>query len=373
MRRPFALVAFVSLASLATAQETLEARLRALCDEHLKEERIVGMSVAVIDRKEIALADGFGFADREANRRADEKTLIRLASVSKPITAVGLMRLSEKGKLDLQADIRTYVPEFPEKPFKITARHVLTHTSGIRHYLPSKPDDGFDTVTTEQSLKRIAPDPLVSEPGKAYHYSTHAFTLLARTIEKVDGRPFVEYMREEVFPASGGDLDFEVAAEAKPNRSALYLKQSTEAKLLPKRQDLSWKYAGGGMESTALGVARFAESVRVGELVQPSTRGLMWTATTLADGKPHVYGLGWRVSPEGLVSHGGSQQGSATTLLVDPKAEVVVVVLANTQGANTVGLAQQLLLAVRDRRKERRRSLAKGTLDANSRHPLSSR
>jgi serine beta-lactamase-like protein LACTB, mitochondrial len=373
MRRPLALVAVFSLASFAAAQETLEAKLRALCDEHLKKERIVGMSVAVIDRKEVTLADGFGFADRETNRRADGKTLIRLGSVSKPITAVGLMRLVERGKLDLEADIRTYVPEFPEKPHKITARHMLTHTSGIRHYIDSKPDDGFEVVTTEQSLKRIAPDPLVSEPGKAFHYSTHAFTLLARTIERVDGRSFVDYMRAEVFPTAGGELDCEVSGDLKSTRSALYLKGAGEAKLLPKRQDLSWKFAGGGMEATALGVAKFAESVRLAELIQPATRESMWTATTLSDGKPHVYGLGWRVSPEGRVSHSGSQQGSASYLLVDPKAEVVVVVLANTQGANTVGLAQQLLGAVLDRRKERRRSLAKGTLDANSPHPLSSR
>lgn len=373
MRRAVCLVAFLTLTSFGIAQETLDAKLRSLCEEHLKKEKIVGMSVAVLDRKEVTLAAGFGFADREANRPVDTKTLIRLASISKPITSIGLMRLVERKGFDINADIRTYVPEYPEKPWKVTAKNLLTHTSGFRHYLDGKPDDGYVTLTTEQSLLRMANDPLQFEPGTKFAYSTHAFTLVARAIEKVDGRSFVDYMRAEVFPPSGGELDCEVSSDVKPNRSALYLRRPSEVTLFPKREDLSWKYGGGGMEATALGLARFAEAVRLGELVQPATRDLMWKATTFNDGKPHIYGLGWRVAANGQVSHGGSQQGSATYLLVDPKAEVVVVVLANTQSTDAQGLAQQLLGAVLEGRKSHRSAKDHRTLDVPSLHPLSSR
>lgn len=373
MRRPLALVAFVSLVAVSAAQESLDAKLRGLCEEHLKKERIVGMSVAVLDRKEVVLSAGFGFADREAQRPVDEKTLIRLASISKPITSVGLMRLVERKGFDIDADIRNYVPEYPEKPWKVTAKHLLNHTSGFRHYMDNKADDGFEAFTTEQSLARMASDPLQFEPGTKFAYSTHAFTLVARTIEKVDGRSFVDYMRAEVFPVAKGELDCEVSTDVKPNRSALYVRSTADVKLQPKRHDLSWKYGGGGMEATAMGLARFAEAVRLGELVQPATRDLMWKATTLADGKPHVYGLGWRVASNGQVSHGGSQQGSATHVIVDPKAEITVVVLANTQLADAQGLAQQLLGAVLEGRKSHAKAKGRGALDVPTLHPLSSR
>lgn len=331
------------------------------------------MTVAVLDHSEVLLNDGFGFADREAKRPADARTLIRLGSISKPITAIGLLRLADRGKLDLDADVRTYVPEFPAKPWPITARHLLTHTSGIRHYVASKPDTLYETLTTEQGLKRFSADPLLFEPGRKFLYSTHAFTLVGRLIERIDGRNLVAYMREEVFPAAGGDLDFEVAREPKPARSALYLKTANETKLSPRREDLSWKYGGGGMESTAIGVARFADAIRHGELLGPETHKRMWTATTLNDGKPNVYGLGWRVAANGRVYHGGSQQGAATYLVVDPKAEIVVAVLANTEKANVTKLAQVLLSAILEQRKQVGRPKGRRTLDAPKRHPLSSR
>lgn len=371
--RPFFLAAFLSLATFGTAQNPLETKLRILCEDHLKKERIVGMTVAILDRNEILLNQGFGFADREAKRPAGPSTIMRLGSVSKPITAVGVLRLVERNKMELDADIRTYVPEFPAKPWKITLRHLLTHTSGIRHYVASKSDNLYETVTTEQGLKRFSSDPLLFEPGDKFSYSTHAYTLLARAVERVDGRHFVEYMREEVFPAAGGSLDCEVAKESKPERSALYLKQTGEAKRYLRREDLSWKYAGGGMEATALGVARFGEAVRSGELLSPETRDRMWTLTTLNDGKPNVYGLGWRVGANGRVGHGGSQQGAATYLLVDPKSEIVVAVLANTEKADVTKLAQLLLSSILEQRKQAGRPKGRPGLDVHKRHPLSSR
>ena len=105
----------------------------------------------------------------------------------------------------------------------------------------------------------------------------------------------------------------------------------------------------------------------------PETHKRMWTASTLNDGKPNVYGLGWRVAANGRVYHGGSQQGAATYLVVDPKAEVVVAVLANTEKANVTKLAQVLLSAILEQRKHVGRPKGRRTLDVPKRHPLSSR
>lgn len=345
MRRIAVALALLTSAS-SYAQETLSNRLREVCEKYLAANRIVGMSVAVSNGSELLLSDGFGLSDRSSGQRADSKTLFRLASISKPITAVGLLRLVDQGKVDLGAPVQQYVPSFPDKGSPITLKHILTHTSGIRHYVVGKVDNGFEEVPTDQAINKFKDDSLMTIPGEKLTYSTPAFTLLAKTIEATSGEPFVKYMRSEILPAAGDSLDYEVAAETKVNRSNLYILEPDAVVYFPKRENLSWKYAGGGMEGTAESVLRFCEAVRSGNLLRPETRDLMWTPTTYNDGSINRYGLGWVVREDGRVQHGGSQQGCASYFIFDPKTGAGAVVLANTQNAEVAKLAELLMTAV---------------------------
>ena len=96
-------------------------------------ERIPGLSVAVMTHGELRWSSGFGQADLENAVPATADTVYRLASISKPITAVAAMQLAERGRLDLDAPVQKYVPGFPPKPWPVTTRAVLGHLSGIRH------------------------------------------------------------------------------------------------------------------------------------------------------------------------------------------------------------------------------------------------
>ena len=149
---------------------------------------VPGIGAAVVLDGEPLWSAGFGMADLENSSPATSSTLFRLGSISKPITAVALLQLSERGKLDLDAPVQKYCPAFPQKDSPITTRELLGHLGGIRHYNPDgkgdiPEDSARHFATMEESLQIFAKDPLVAKPGTAFHYSTYGYTLLGCVLE----------------------------------------------------------------------------------------------------------------------------------------------------------------------------------------------
>jgi CubicO group peptidase (beta-lactamase class C family) len=319
------------------------AELRAACETFRAERGIVGMAVAVLDDGAVVLDEPFGLADRERELPATRSTLFRLGSISKPVTAAIALRLAEAGTLDLDADVRALVPEARHLP-PMTLAQLLAHTAGVRHYRPDRRDNSTAHRTTTEALALFVGDPLLSAPGAKYSYSTHGYTLVVAALERASGRSFVELVREHVRDRGTPSLDCEVLVDAKPARSALYeLEKDGGARLEAEREDNSWKYGGGGMESTALDLARFGDAVRTATLVSPAARERMWSPTALADGKQSHYGLGWRIARDrGEVLHTGSQQGAHSALVIVPAEGLVIAVTTNTNGGKPQELVPRL-------------------------------
>jgi len=166
-------------------------------------ERIPGLSVAVMTGSELRFAAGFGQADLENAVPATADTVYRLASVSKPITAVAALQLAEQGKLDLDAPVQKYVPSFPLKPWPITTRALLGHLSGIRHYAEGEFESTRHYNTLADALAIFQDDPLAQEPGTKYLYSTYGFTLAGVVIEAAAGTTYAEYVRKSIFEPAG--------------------------------------------------------------------------------------------------------------------------------------------------------------------------
>lgn len=312
--------------------------VRDVVDAHIKENAVAGASVAIMVDGRLRFAEGFGFQDVENKIPATSHTVYRLASISKVVTTIGIMQLVERGRIDLDADARNYVPSFPEKANVFTTRHLLTHTSGIRHYVSGTTDGGPQYNSTEEALSVFKDDPLLFEPGTRSSYSTHAFTLVSRVLEGASGLPFEQYMNENVFSKTGTSLlGFEHREHTNQYRSKLYahglqnaIVESTPA------QDNSWKYAGGGMESSVIDLVRFAQAVIDGKLMRKETVEQMWTRQTIGElnlGR----GLGWVLDNAGNPQHSGSQQGSLTYLTVYRDRGTIIAVLTNTGGHN-IGL-----------------------------------
>lgn len=335
----------LSCAVFAKAQSAPAAQAAAECKAFFEKHKIVGMSVAVIHQGKEVFATQLGDADRESKRAVRPNTLFRLASVSKPITAVAVMKLVEEGSLSLEASARQYLPQLPDSP-PFTLAQLLSHTAGVRHYQgdadpSSEVFSYFKTCCEACSL--FTKDPFIAKPGEKYSYSTHAYTLIGAAIEKASGHPFWEYMRLEIFPHAGSGLDVELSIEGpNPRRSQVYGQGDKGMEQEPKREDNSWKLPGGGMESSALALARFGAALLDGKIISEASMKRMWTPSGVKGGG-EGYGLGWGVNGD-VVGHNGGQQGSRTSFYMDTKTKTIAVVLCNT-GANYVpdALAKKLI------------------------------
>jgi CubicO group peptidase (beta-lactamase class C family) len=338
-------------AQAAPAEPTVRAApadLQRTCEEFRAAQGIVGMGVAVLEDGKVVFDAAFGMADREAKRAATPQTLFRLGSIAKPVAATIAMQLVDDKELDLDADVRTRLPDLAERLAPMTVRQLLSHTAGIRHYRPDRRDNATAHRTTAQALELFLGDPLVAEPGTRHSYSTHGYTVVAAVLEASSGKTFVELVRERIAARGCAALDCEVSADDKPARSALYERErdGTVAHR-PAREDLSWKYAGGGMESTALDLARFGDGVRSATLCSAAGRDAMWTRTKLTRGSEVAYGLGWRVAEDGTRMHTGAQQGAQSALVVMPEQGVVIAVLTNTTGTKPQELVPRVQEIVR--------------------------
>ena len=318
-------------------------RLPVACDEFQRASHAVGITVAIARQGQVVFRGGWGQRDREAKQSMLADTLVRLASVSKPVTAALTALLAHEGKLSLDAAISTHVPDLPEMLQPLTLRGLLSHTAGVRHYRVDRNDNAAKHGTTREALALFVNDPLIAPPGTKYSYSTHAFTLVAATLEGATKQDFRALLRERIATPFAPTLDCEDATETKELRSAVYDLVQGKAVRSEPRQDLSWKYAGGGMESSAPDLARFADALLNAKIVPAEVRDAFWTRQKLSDGKEIEYGLGWNVAADGsLVRHSGSQQGSSTALTVDRKNGLVIVVLCNTTDVKATELASQL-------------------------------
>lgn len=257
--------------------------------------------------------EGMGYADLENRVPCSPDTVMRIASISKPLTAAAAARLWEEGKLDLDAPVQKYVPEFPEKTFEgeavpITPRLILSHLSGIRHYekdakkvredkekakrlvkIPeqNEKEEKNSTVSKEkakaederisktkedkkkkefeqeeyylkdrfenviQALDLFKNDPIIYKPGTTFLYSTHAFTLLSAVVERAAGQRFLDHMAK-MFRELG--MLNTIPDENDPiiyHRSRNYHLNKKGRVVNCPYVDNSYKWAGGGFLSTA--------------------------------------------------------------------------------------------------------------------------
>jgi len=313
---------------------------------------VPGISVAVVQDGELVWSEGFGMADLENFVPATSSTLFRLGSISKSITATAILQLSERGKLDLDAEVQKYCPAFPKKEWPITSRELLGHLGGIRHYNPDGkgdiPDDSAKHFSSmEESLKIFAGDPLVAKPGTNFHYSTYGYTVLGCVLEGAASEKYVDYVKENVFEPSGmeetqADNFFAVI----PHRTRWYHKDKSGVVQNAGVLDSSYKIPGGGLISSADDMARFEIAIMANKVVKPATREVMWAVQQPTEGKPSHYSLGWFVSEKfglHLVGHDGGQQGTDTAMVMVPDRRDGVVVLANMDDVNTQKLTEEIL------------------------------
>lgn len=304
--------------------------------------RIPGISVAVVERDKLIFTMSDGFADLENQTPAAAHTLWRIASVSKPIAATAAMQLVEQGKLKLDEPIWTYVPWYPRKGANIiTVRHVLTHTSGIRHYDyeagEKESTEYFPTVEAGSHIHGVDREPLKFTPGSRYLYSSYAFLLVAGFVESAGGLSFEGYLKENVFgPAGMTTARLDRNRDLIPHRARFYRKTDSGTSVVNAPfVDVSYKWAAGGILATATDLANYAIALDTGKLLSAPSLKATYADHKLTDGSSTAYGLGWHIATDKSgrfwAEHSGGATGGAAYLLRAPSEGVAIALLCNLE------------------------------------------
>lgn len=321
--------------------------------EKMNAENVVGCAVGIIDDGKVVYIGTYGLADRETKTPVTRDSSFRWASISKPLTAVAALQLVERDKLDLDGDVRTYVPEFPEKEAPITSRQLLAHLGGIVHYTNGKIvrtraryDIDHPYTSVINALDRFKESPLVATPGERFSYSTHGYILLSAVVERAGGAPYWEQVRQRIAtPLGMTTLQPDHAHLDIPHRVTGYRWRRGEH-VESLNDNVGWKLGGGGFTSNIDDLARFALGVLNDTLLKPDTRERMWTRQTTRDGKRIANGLGLAVGGKGedlRVSHSGGQNKTRTMLILYPRRGDGVVFMTNSENVKPSAFAADLL------------------------------
>ena len=314
----------------------------------MADKELPAISIALVDDQQIVWAKGFGFADPQAKVPATAETIYRVGSVSKLFTDIAVMQLVEQRKLDLDAPVTRYLPDFrPRNPFgkKITLRQLMSHRSG----LVREPPVGNYFETTEPSLARTIASlnrtALVYAPEARTKYSNAAIAAVGYVLEQTQREPFAKYLKRAVLDPLGLERSsFEPTPEITKDLAKAYMWTIDGRVFEAPTFELGMSPAGS-MYTTVTDMGRFMSALFArgrgtkGQMLKGSTIEQMWTPQFAPPGQKTGYGIGFGIREfEGrrTVGHGGAIYGFATTLKAMPDDKLGVVVVTTRDSANAV-------------------------------------
>lgn len=355
MTRPsrLASVALLTAVASASAQRSTISRadfaLRAdsLVYTYLAESRAPSAAFAVIRGTDTLAFGAHGLADVAAWRAPTASTIYEIGSITKQFTSAAIMKLVDQGKVKLDDDLSQYVPQFPLQGKRVTIRHLLNHTSGIRSYTssPEWQKTWATPLSPDAIIKFVAADSFDFAPGSAYRYNNTGYVLLGMVIEKASGQKYANYLDAQFFkPLGMRQTSYCPSKTTNPAFALGYSKgpQGTRAQFL----DLSHPFAAGALCSTVGDLVKWQRALDGGKVVSPASYTLMSTADTLNSGRRINYGFGLVpgvFNDHKTVSHTGGINGFTTAATYVPDDSLSIVVYTNYDGESPQALVQNLL------------------------------
>lgn len=325
--------------------------LKEFVTRQMEYDRIPGLSIG-FTKDDFVWASGFGYADLENKTPASKVSAYRLASNTKSMTAVAILKLVEEGKMDLDAEVQTYVPYFPRKPWPITVRQLLGHLGGITHYVDYDLEGHIkERKDTRDALEIFAGFELVAEPGTKYNYSSYGYNLLGAIVEGAAKRPYGDYLRDILWaPLKMDETHMDDPNDLLPGRVRGYRLMDGEIRN-SEYVDISSRFAAGGTRSTVIDLLKYARGLGSGKALPLESVDLMYTPMATKDGHSTDYGMGWRVNPVNghfSVYHTGGQPETRTLLVQFPRENFFLALAYNLEGGNLFVYGKRLFQLIMD-------------------------
>ena len=319
---------------------------RRVVSEFQSRQQNTAIVVGIRFRGETVFHEATGLANVEDGIRADPEMAFSIASITKAFTGVALLKLVESRRIDLDADIQTYVPDFPRHPSKkpVTLRLLAHHLGAVRHWGAERNDSlyarHFEDVHDILALLRRDPWVPDAVPASGYAYSSYGYNVIAMAIQNVVGVPFQQYLATEVLrPLDLQSVRFDrpgLGASRRPARYSWYdLSDFHELTTAPQRVpdwDYSHNMAGGGLIANIDDLLAFGAAVRAPGLLTASSITSIWNAPNVS-GVQSRMSFGWFPKTEpSRISISGSNAGVQAGLSVWAAQDLAVAVLANSWG-----------------------------------------
>lgn len=359
MRLYLSIILLFILGSFAAAQTRIET-IDAILDESHKESDFSG-NVLIAEKGKILYAKSFGYANAETKTPLTRDTIFLIGSVAKTLTATAVLKLKERGKLNLDDSITKYLPKLAYQ--NVTLRHLLTHTSGILEYQSEEiikeiAGKGVNNRELVSVFARLNPK-LAFEPGAKWDYSNTNYTLLALVVEKVSGKNFFDFVRENIFVPARMTRSFvllenvpaalrkEIAAGYRftnPLATAPVSVETLEGarKAYATKQSL---YGAGNLYSTTTDLLKFHRALQRGKILKKRTLAEMYAPQKLSSGEnynsflrtnyPAKDALGWFVADDEsngkIVYHPGGDIGYTSYFLRNATKDQTIIILSNIE------------------------------------------
>lgn len=322
-------------------------RIDSLLQAMHQEGRLNGC-VLVAENGKIIYNKSFGYADEEKKRCLNEHSIFELASVSKQFTAMAIVMLKEKGKLQFDDPLSKYIPELADYN-KITLRHLLNHTSGLPDYMIFR-DSFFDKskIATNQDIVEIMHkhhSELYFEPGTRWAYSNTGYDLLAVVVERVSGRSFEDFLQKFIFKPLKMDNTFVYARRLAPKKLDNYAygyvySDRLHKYVLPDEEEntrfvvwLDGIHGAGSVNSTVMDLFKWDRALYTHKLVSEESMKAIFSDPGVSKVASQRYGFGWFLEEFAdlgkIVNHNGGWPGYQTFIDRHIDKDKTIIVLLN--------------------------------------------
>lgn len=324
----------------------LEKNINNIFESYAHYNRFTG-SVLISKNNNIIYRKSFGYANVEHHKKNTKNTIFSIASVTKPLTAVGIMKLADQGKLTLETPISTYFPNFIlDFSKKITIRHLLNHSSGMQANVGRIDDQGNglmpdeNPITLHEFFEKFKDSKLKFEPGTGYEYNNFGYTLLAFIIEKVSQQSYADYMEQAIFKPVGMKNttvnDYKKSNKKAFPHSGLGM---IELKKLTNTIHPSWLIGAGNINSTTGDLYNFMKALENGTLLKPASVDKLYSYTQSRNVNNSEYGLGWRIEQKGSktwINHTGLLPGVTSIIGSLPQKNIKIIILSNATSTDLI-------------------------------------
>lgn len=323
--------------SLRGPQNAIEALVDSIAIALVDSGSVAGMAVGVIQNGDTLVLNRYGMADLEYGLPTPAHAVFEIGSVTKQFTAAGILRLVERGEIDLGADITTYLPAFDTQGRSITVARLLDHTSGIQGYteMPDFEAIAVQALPRDTLVSLIGSWPFWHEPGDRQIYNNSAYFLAGLIIEAVADTTYEAFLGTEFFdPLGMDDSRYCSNTDLVPRRMHGY-GWTPNGLLRADYLNHLWPFAAGSICSSVEDLLTWTRSLHGGKVLGRDAYDRMITAQPLNDGSMVRYGTGLVLTPisgHRAIHHGGGINGFLSDVAYLPDLEATVVVLINTTG-----------------------------------------